>query len=104
MLFPIDLNGVEILSYQDAYGRAHEELDPTALDLVQARSWLFNLRQIATHLQVGQLNRVGNRLGGAPRRDQGGRGRINLGNDLLGVNEVLEKVSQLRLSLSAGPI
>ena len=91
MLFPIDLNGVEILSYQDACARAHEALDPTALDLVEARSWLFNLRQIATHLQVGQLGPEGRVGGGAPERD--GRGRINLGADLLSANEVFKKVS-----------
>jgi hypothetical protein len=95
MIFPIDLNGVEILSYQDAYSRAHEQLDPSALDLVQARHWLFTLRQIATHLQVGQLGAGANRVGGAPRRENG-RGRINLGNDLLSVNEVLAKVGRSR--------
>jgi E3 ubiquitin-protein ligase SHPRH len=96
IIVPIELSEIEMHYYNDTLERQRNVLglpaDPAApkpegwyLDRTLFRSCLLNLRQICTHIQVGQM-------AGVP----GGRGargdRLRLGKELLGLAEVLKKM------------
>lgn len=92
-IVPIDLSEIELHYYNDTLDRQHDllrlpgdmrearasgwEVDRTIL-----RSCLLNLRQICTHIQVGQMQ------AGVGRRDQ----RLRLGRQLMTMAEALEKM------------
>lgn len=90
---PIDLSEIELHYYNDTLDRQRELLDlpvdrrePRApdweLDRTVLRGSLLNLRQICTHIQVGQMQL------GDGRRDQ----RLQLGRHLMTMAEALEKI------------
>jgi E3 ubiquitin-protein ligase SHPRH len=102
LIVPIELSEIEIHYYNDTLERQRVALglptDPTAprpegwfLDRTLFRTSLQNLRQICTHIQVGQM------AGGPPR--MGKRvNRLRLGNELLGLGEVLMKMKEDNLA------
>ncbi|ORX34384.1 SNF2 family N-terminal domain-domain-containing protein [Kockovaella imperatae] len=90
---PIELSPVEVAYYNDTLDRQRELLhlphddiavrDPDwVLDRALFRSCLVHLRQICTHLQVGQLN-----AGPGIRAE-----RLNLGRQLMTMTEALDKM------------
>jgi E3 ubiquitin-protein ligase SHPRH len=96
LVVPIELSEIEMHYYNDTLERQRVVLgllaDPSAarpegwfLDRALFRNSLQNLRQICTHLQVGQM-------AGAPARMGGRVNRLRLGAELLGLGEVLKKM------------
>jgi E3 ubiquitin-protein ligase SHPRH len=98
LVVPIELSDIEMHYYNDTLERQRVILglpaDPSAprpegwyLDRSLFRSSLQNLRQICTHIQVGQMAGEHARLGRRPNR-------LRLGNELLGLGEVLKKMKE----------
>lgn len=96
MIIPIELSEIEMHYYNDTLERQRVVLglpaDPTLprpddwyLDSALFRACLRNLRQICTHIQVGQM---------AP--GPGGRrgGRLRLGRELLTLSAALTRISE----------
>lgn len=96
MIIPIELSEIEMHYYNDTLERQRVVLglpaDPALprpdewyLDTALFRSCLLNLRQICTHIQVGQLAAA-----------QGGRrgGRLRLGRELLTLSGALTRISE----------
>ncbi|EIW68737.1 hypothetical protein TREMEDRAFT_71902 [Tremella mesenterica DSM 1558] len=91
MIVPIELSEIEVAYYNDTLERQRYALGLPldhdsrmavnwVLDRAKLRTALVNLRQICTHIQVGQLN------GG--RIDQ----RLHLGKGLMTMHEALERM------------
>jgi E3 ubiquitin-protein ligase SHPRH len=97
MVVPVQLSEIEMHYYNDTLERQRVVLglpaDPTAprpdewyLDKALFRSCLQNLRQICTHIQVGQM------VGGVGPR--GRTDRLRLGKEILGLREVLKRMKE----------
>jgi E3 ubiquitin-protein ligase SHPRH len=96
-IIPIELSEIELHYYNDTLDRQRDLLhlpgDPFAairnglweLPRIQFRSCLLALRQICTHIQVGQMQQ---------QQYQGNRGgeRLHLGRDLMTMAEALDKM------------
>jgi len=98
LIVPIELSEIEMHYYNDTLERQRTSLglpaDPAAprpdgwyLDKGLFRATLQSLRQICTHIQVGQM------AVGPVNRVRGG-GRLVLGNALLGLADVLKKMKE----------
>ena len=96
MIVPVELSEIEMHYYNDTLERQRVILglpaDPTLprpdewyLDTAQFRACLRNLRQICTHIQVGQM------AYGAGGR---GGGRLRLGRELLTLSAALARISE----------
>lgn len=95
MVVPIELSEIELHYYNDTLDRQKDLLglpiDPReprdegwTLDAATFRACLRNLRQICTHIQVGQMQQVGGRF---PRNQ-----RLHLGRELMTMTEALQKM------------
>ena len=93
LVVPVDLSEIEMHYYDDTLERQREILrlpldirearpDDWHLDTALFRSCLMTLRQICTHIQVGQMH------GGPGRGDQ----RLHLGRQLMTMAEALDKM------------
>ena len=101
VIVPIELSEIEMHYYNDTLERQRTILglpadasaprpDGWYLDKTLFRSSLQNLRQICTHIQVGHMGG-----GHAGRQRRGGdRLRLGLGNELLGLGEVLKRMKE----------
>jgi E3 ubiquitin-protein ligase SHPRH len=98
IVVPIQLSEIEMHYYNDTLERQRVVLglpaDPTAprpddwyLDKALFRSCLQVLRQICTHIQVGQM------VGGGRNRGRGAD-RLRLGKEILGLSEVLKRMKE----------
>jgi E3 ubiquitin-protein ligase SHPRH len=84
---PIDLSEIEMHYYNDTLDRQREQLrrqQSGTIDRTLLRACLLDLRQICTHIQVGQMH------AGGSRADQ----RLRLGKDLMTMSEALEKMKE----------
>jgi E3 ubiquitin-protein ligase SHPRH len=81
---PIDLSEIELHYYNDTLDRQRERLRPRdgVIDKALIRACLLDLRQICTHIQVGQMQERG------ARAEQ----RLHLGRELMTMADALEKM------------
>lgn len=97
MVVPIEMSEIELHYYNDTLDRQKEMLDLPidprdarpegwTLDPILFRACLRNLRQICTHLQVGQMQQVGGRALNQQR--------LHLGKELMTMNEALQKMRE----------
>lgn len=109
MVIPIDLSNIEMHYYLETLDSCRQALGIDSvgqplgsdwqLDASELRMSLWRLRQICTHLQVGQLGRV---------QADAGRRWINLGRELMTLEAALEKMlfdhQQNQLSVLRGQV